>query len=167
MMEKISLEEYRARTGLLDTEAQFELAWEYFRGRGVPKDLHMAIALLRQLEQKLPELARYNIAKMKCLVDDPSFAEDIRADCDAGYGPALYLVGVSSKKKGTQIGASEAIRYFQAGSQSGHLPSKMLLWRVSKLGFWRRLASAPAYLLLVFRSIKLASRNRNDVRVLI
>ena len=54
----------------------------------------MAIALLRQLEEKSPELARFNIAKMKYLVGDASFKDDIQADCDAGFGPALYLMGI-------------------------------------------------------------------------
>lgn len=65
-MVKLSLEqeyrsqgEYRRRAALGDTEALFHLAWDYFKGRLVSKDVSMAMALLRQLEEKSPEWARW------------------------------------------------------------------------------------------------------------
>jgi TPR repeat protein len=164
-MVKASIEEYRQRAARGDTEALFELAWGHFRGDLLPKDIEMAIALLRQMEERSPQLARFNIAKMKYLVGDASFVDDIRTDCDTGFGPALYLMGIYLNKRGRQIAASEAIPYFRAASHAGHLPSKILLWRFSRLGFWRRLATAiPAYS-TAFRFIAISLRNRNDVRV--
>jgi hypothetical protein len=66
----------------------------------------MAIALLRQMEETSPQLARFNIAKMKYLAGDASFQDDIRVDCDAGFGPALYLIRIYLKRSGDQTGAS-------------------------------------------------------------
>ena len=60
-----SQEEYRRRAAMGDMEALFHLAWDYFKGRLVSKDVPMAMALLRQLEEKSPEFAGFNIAKMK------------------------------------------------------------------------------------------------------
>jgi TPR repeat protein len=100
-MVKTSIEEYRQRAARGDAEALFELAWSHFRGDLVPKDFQTAIALLRQMEEKSPQLARFNIAKMKYLGGDASFQNDIRVDCDAGFGPALYLMGIYLKKEGT------------------------------------------------------------------
>ena len=149
-----------------DPEALFYLAWDYFKGRLVSKDLQMAIALLRQLEERSPEWARFNIAKMKYLEGDESLKDDIQADCDAGFGPALYLMAANSYRKGGQIGRSEAFGYFRAAAQSGHLPSKIWVWRLSNLGFWRRLATTIPLLLAGFQFIAIKVRNYNDVRVL-
>jgi len=145
IMVKTSIEEYRHRAARGDTEALFELAWGHFRGDLVPKDFQMAIALLRQMEETSPQLARFNIAKMKYLAGDASFQDDIRVDCDAGFGPALYLMGIYLKKSGDQTGASEAVSYFRAASEADHLPSKILLWRYSSLGLGvaSRLRSLP------------------------
>jgi TPR repeat protein len=60
-----SQEEYRRRAALGDTEALFHLAWDYYKGRLVTKDVPMAMALLRQLEEKSPEWARFNTNGLK------------------------------------------------------------------------------------------------------
>jgi TPR repeat protein len=160
-MTKTSIEEYRQRATMGSPEAIFDLAWEYFRERKSAEDLQMAIATLRRLEEKHPEWAHFNIAKMKYFVGDSSLKEDIRADCDAGFGPALYLMGLYSKM---QRRKDEEISYFRAAAQRGHIPSKVTLWRFSS--FRRRVVTAiPTYLLL-FRWIALALRNPTDVRVL-
>ncbi|WP_315731455.1 MULTISPECIES: hypothetical protein [unclassified Bradyrhizobium] len=162
IMVEPSLEQYRQQAATGDPGAIFDLAWKYFRERKSAEDLQMAITTLRQLEEKHPEWARFNIAKMKYIVGDASFKEDIQADCDAGFGPSLYLMGLFCRK--TQGGANEAISYFRAGAQRGHLPSKILLWRSS--GFRLRVASAfPTYLAAV-RWLAIALRNPTDVRVL-
>jgi TPR repeat protein len=158
-------EEYRRRAAMGDTEALFYLAWDYFKGRVVSKDLQVAITLLRQLEEKSPELARFNIAKMKYLVGDESLKDDIQADCDAGFGPALYLMAANSYRKRGQTGSSEALRYFRAAAQSGHLLSKIWFWRLSKPGFWGRLATASPMCLTGLRFIAVKVRDSNDVRV--
>lgn len=72
-------EEYRRRAAMGDTEALFHVAWEYFKGRVVSRDLEMAISLLRQLEENSPEWARFNIAKMKFFVGDASLKDDLQA----------------------------------------------------------------------------------------
>lgn len=149
-----------------DPEALFYLAWDYFKGRLVEKDVQAAIALLRQLEEKSPEWARFNIAKMKYREGDVSLKDDIKIDCDTGFGPALYLMATDSFRKGGQLGKSEALGYFRAAAQSGHIPSKIWVWRLSKLGFWRRLATAIPVYLMGFRFIAIKVRDPNDVRVL-
>jgi TPR repeat protein len=95
-----TFEEYRRRAAMGDTDALFYMARYYFKGRLVPRDLQVAIAFLRQLEEKSPELARFNIAKMKYLVGDASLKDDIQVDCDAGFGPALYLMAANSYREG-------------------------------------------------------------------
>ena len=102
---------------------------------------------------------------MKYLGGDASFQDDIRVDCDAGFGPALYLMGIYLKKRGDHIGASEAVSYFRGASEAGHLPSKILLWRYSSLSLGRRIATAIPTYLTALRFIAIAFRNRNDVRV--
>jgi TPR repeat protein len=166
-MNSAELEEFRQRAALGETAAQLKLAWEYFRGDVVPKDVDSAIELLRQVELKAPELARFNIAKIKLLEGDDSFVEDIRRDCAAGFGPTLYLMGVYSKKKaGGEKGLSEAIGYFRAAAQNGHLPSEFLVWRLSKLGFWQRLATAiPAHRTFI-RMVGIRWRDTDDARIL-
>jgi TPR repeat protein len=160
-----SFEEYRRRATLGDTEALFYVAWEYFKGEVVPKNIELAIASLRQLEETSPQLARFNIAKMKYLVRDSSLGEDLKADCDAGFGPALYLMAAHSYREGGKTGTSDAIRYFRAAAQGGHLESKIWLWRLSNRGFWRRLATAGPVFLIALRFIAIKLRDSNDVRI--
>jgi TPR repeat protein len=160
-----SQEEYRRRAALGDTDALFHLAWDYFKGRLVSKDVPMAMAVLRQLEEKSPEWARFNIAKMKYLERDASFRDDIKADCDAGYGPALYLMAADLTRNGVETNKSEALGYFRAAAQSGHIPSKILSWRLSNLGLWRRLATVVPLSWTALRFVTISMRNLNDVRV--
>jgi TPR repeat protein len=160
-----SQEEYRRRAAMGDTDALFHLAWDYFKGRLVAKDTPMAIALLRRLEKKSPEFARFNIAKMKYLEGDESLKDDIQADCDAGFGPALYLMAANSYRKGGQVGLIEAFGYFRAAAQSGHLLSKVWVWRLSNPRFWRRLMTAVPACLTVLRFVAIKVRNSRDVRV--
>jgi TPR repeat protein len=161
IMAKPSLDEYRQQAATGEPGAIFDLAWEYFRERKSAEDVRMAITTLRELEKEHPEWARFNIAKMKFIVGDASFKEDVQADCDAGFGPSLYLVGLYCRKHG---GTNEAISYFRAGAQRGHLPSKILLWR--SFGFRRRVASAISAYVAAFRWAAIALRNPTDVRVL-
>jgi hypothetical protein len=80
---------------------------------------------------------------------------------DAGFGPALYLMAANSQRKGRQMSKSEAIGYFRAAAQSGHIPSKIWVWRLSKLGFWRRLARVIPLLFTVVRFFAIGVRNYN------
>jgi TPR repeat protein len=158
-----SLEEYRRQAATGDPGAIFDLAWQYFRERKGAEDVRMAITTFRQLEEKHPEWAHFNIAKMKIIAGDASFKEDIQADCDAGFGPSCYLLGLFYRKQ--QGGTNEAISYFRAGAESGHLPSKVLLWRYS--GFLRRVATLIPIYLTGFRWVAIALRNPTDVHVLV
>jgi TPR repeat protein len=166
-MAKLTLEDYRRQAEMGNPQALFDLACLYYWGRGVSKDVETAIALLRRLEMNAPEWAqwaRFNIAKMKYYERDASLRDYTKPDCDAGFGPALYLMGVYSTREGGEIGSSEAIKYFRAAAQSGHAMSEFLLWKESKAGFWRRLATAiPAYLALL-RFAAIGVRNEKDVR---
>jgi TPR repeat protein len=161
------IEGYRQRAAAGDPDAEYALAWEYVRGEFVPKDTRVAIQLLREFEKTCPELARFNIAKIKYAEDDCSFVDDIRADCAAGFGPSLYLMGVYSLKKvGGEKGRASAIEFFNAGAENGHLPSEFAVWRLSKLGWWRRLATViPAHGLFL-RGFRIAYRNEGDIRIL-
>jgi TPR repeat protein len=161
MVRENRIEEYRQRADRGDTDALYLLAWEYYRGELVPKDVGAAIALFRQLEETQPLLARFSIAKIKYAEGDNSLVDDIRADCAAGFGPSLYLMGsYSLKKVGGKNGLASAIGYYSAAAQNGHWPSEFQVWRLSKLGLRRRLATAiPA-----FRALQrvLAARWRNE-----
>jgi TPR repeat protein len=168
MVRTNKIEEYRQRAAAGDPSAQFSLAWEYFMGEFVSKDLGSAIALLRLLEETYPEVARFNIAKMKYVEDDNSLVEDLQADCAAGFGPSLYLMGsYSLKKVGGEQGRTNAIEYFRAAARNGHLPSEFLFWRHGKLGLWRRLVTAvPAFRAYLRAAVINASDDR-DLRALI
>jgi TPR repeat protein len=161
-------EELRRRAALGEARAQLQLAWEYAKGEIVPKNIDTAIGLLGQMESKAPQLARFNIAKIRYLEGDyRSFVEELRQDCAAGFGPALYLMGVYSKRKvGGDEGLREAIRYYRAAAQNGHLPSEFLVWRLGKLGLWQRFATAiPAHRTFM-RLIAIRWRDEDDIRVL-
>lgn len=162
IMVKTSLDEYRRQAATGSPEAIFDLAWEYFNEQKSAEDLQMAIATLRRLEEKHPEWAHFNIAKMKYFVGDASLKEDIQADCDAGFGPSLYLLGLYSRKQGRK---DEAISYFRAGAQSGHIPSKIAVWRSFR--FARRVVTIIPTHLTAFRWFSIALRNPTDVRVLV
>ncbi|MGV7217587.1 hypothetical protein [Bradyrhizobium sp. UFLA05-112] len=150
-----------------DADALYRLAWEYFRGEFVPKDAVAAIAQLRQWERTNPELARFNIAKMKYAEGDASFIEEIRADCSAGFGPSLYLMGVYSLNRvGGQSGLASAVEYFGRAAQMGHLPSQYFVWKISKLGLRRRLTTAIPALRAALAVAAAAWRNESNERTL-
>lgn len=160
-------DEYRRRAAQGDPNAQLALAWEYMKGDALPKNVDTAFAILRELEVTAPKLARFNIAKMKYLLSDWTFAEEIRGDCDAGFGPALYLMGVYSKQKvGGDNGLREAIEYFLSAARHGHLPSEFQAWKLAKLGARRRLATLiPAYVTFI-RMLIIRWRDIDDIRIL-
>jgi TPR repeat protein len=161
------VEEYRQQAAGGDPDAMYRLAWEYFRGEFVPEDVGAAIAQLRQWEGTNPELARFNIAKMKYAEGDNSFIDDIRADCAAGFGPSLYLMGVHSLNRVEgEAGQAHAIEYFGAAAQNGHLPSQFFVWKLSKLGLWQRLATAIPALRAALATAVAAWRNENNERTL-
>jgi TPR repeat protein len=163
--ERRSQDEYRRRAALGDPDAQFYLAWDYFKGRLVAKDIPTAISFLRQLEKTSPQLARFNIAKMKYLVGDDSLKDDIRIDCEAGFGPALYLMAGNSYRKGSQTDLAEALSYFEAAARNGHLLSRIWAWRLSRRGFWHRVATSISLLPMIVQIIVVMMRNEKDVRV--
>ena len=88
------LSESRVRAAQGEPVAQIALAWEHARGELIPKDLDAALALFREAERTEPQLARFNPAKAKFLNGDSTFRGELVADCEAGYGPSLYLMGV-------------------------------------------------------------------------
>jgi hypothetical protein len=124
-----------------------------------------AISFLRQLEKTSPQLARFNIAKMKYLVGDDSLKDDIRIDCEAGFGPALYLMAGNSYRKGSQTDLAEALSYFEAAARNGHLLSRIWAWRLSRRGFWHRVATSISLLPMIVQIIVVMMRNEKDVRV--
>lgn len=160
-----NIDEYRKRAAAGDPDAQYVLAWEYFKGEFVPKDVGSAIALLRQMEKSSPELARFNIAKIKYAEGDEFLVDDLRTDCAAGFGPSLYLMACYYLKKvGGKDGRTRAAEYFCAAAQNGHLPSEFPAWRYSKMGFRRRLTTIiPAFRGLV-RYAADATRNEGELR---
>ena len=166
-MNNTTLEEYRRRAKRGEPNAQLELAWEYMKGEALPKDIDAAFALLRELEVAAPRLARFNIAKIKYLLGDQTFAEEIRADCEAGFGPSLYLMGVYSKQRvNGEKGLREAINYFRFAAREGHLPSEFQVWRIAKVGTWQRLATTiPAFLTFI-RMVGIRWRDVDDIRIL-
>jgi hypothetical protein len=162
------VDEYRQQAARGDPDAQYRLAWEYLRGEFIPKDVGAAIALLWQWEKTNPELARFNIAKIKYAEGDGSFTDDIRADCAAGFGPSLYLMAVYSLNKvGGKSGRASAIEYFGAAAQRGHRPSEFFVWKLSKLGVRRRLFTAIPAFQAALAVASAAWRNENDERTLV
>jgi TPR repeat protein len=161
------VEGYRRRADRGDPDAQYRLAWEYFRGEFVPKDVGAAIAQLRKWEETNPELARSNIAKMRYAEGDSSFIDEIQADCAAGFGPSLYLMGVHSLNRvGGESGRTSAIDLFAAAAQHGYLPSRYFVWKLSKPGIWRRILTAIPAFRAALAVATAAWRNENDERTL-
>lgn len=67
------------------------------------------------------------LAKAMILNRDPAFGEVIRRDCEAGFGPALYLMGVV-EARGTfhPKNVEQAICYFSLPARDHHLTSEFL-----------------------------------------
>jgi TPR repeat protein len=159
-----SIDEIRRRAALGEARAQFELAWEYVRGDVIPKDVNAAIAIFRQMEANAPELARFNIAKIKLLENDDTGLDELEKDCRKGFGPACYLMGVYAKQRKGDL--ERAIMCWRAGADSGHLPSEYLAWRLTQMSLWQRIRTTiPAHRLLI-RSLRLRWRDADDVRIL-
>ncbi len=161
---RTDIDEIRRRAALGETRAQHELAWEYVRGDVLPKDLNAAIAILRQMEMNAPELARFNIAKIKLLDNDDSGLDELQEDCTRGFGPACYLMGVHAKQRKGDL--ERAIAYWRAGAESGHLPSKFLVWRLTPMPLWQRIATAIPAQKIFIHLLRLRWRDADDVRIL-
>jgi hypothetical protein len=81
-------EELRRRAALGEARAQLQLAWEYAKGEIVTKNIDTAIGLLREMESKAPQLARFNIAKKSDILKEitihslKNFDKTARLDLD-------------------------------------------------------------------------------------
>lgn len=150
-----------------DAKAQLDVAWEYYHGVIVNKNVSLAISMLRELERSSPEVARFHIAKIKLLENDSSFAEEIRSDCAAGFGPSLYLMGAALKnnlREGEDL--SEAVRYFSDAADVGHLPSQILAWRLGERSRWKRFITIIPVLKASIRMVVVRAHDVNDIRAL-
>jgi TPR repeat protein len=166
------IEQITLRAAFGNANAQIELAWELIKGKRVEKDVAAAISLFREAESRKPRIARFNLAKAKLLEGDPTFQNDIREDCSAGFGPALWLMGMHalrrmrvSRGKPRQEALDEALRYFRLGVENGHFPSIAPIWRYGWRP-WKRFWSLTYVVPLAFRWIRIKLRNENDERVL-
>jgi TPR repeat protein len=72
--EYASQSEYHREAAPGDADVPPRLAWDYFNGRSVSRAFEMAFSLLRQLEAKSPDWARFNVAKMKFPEEDDFFS---------------------------------------------------------------------------------------------
>jgi TPR repeat protein len=148
-------------------DAQIVMAWEYAKGKLVPKDFDRAIALFRAAEPARGRLARFNLAKAMILNGDPSFSDVIRQDCDGGFGPALYLMGVT-EARGTfhERNVDKALHFFSLGAKDHHLLSACFAWRLQRKSFIGWLTSLPYGIGLGLRVTVLNFRDPNDLRIL-
>jgi hypothetical protein len=77
-------------------------------------------------------------------------------------------MGMYSRRRiGGDQGRREALEYFRAAAEHGHLPSELQFWRHSKLGLWRRLATIISVHYTLIRVVTLRRRNVNDIRILV
>jgi hypothetical protein len=155
------------RAAVGDPYAQISLAWEYVLGERVDEDFLKAEALLRGAETKKPELARFYLAKAKILRRDASFVADLAHDCDAGYAPALYLMGAAADR-GLLPGDKHQtmIHYFSLAAQHGHLVASFFVWRETRKSMIDWLVTFPAAARLFFRIVAVKFRDSYDPRVL-
>jgi len=166
------LKETERRAGLGDADAQIALAWQHIKGELVEKDIAHAISLFREAELQKPKIARFNLAKAKILEVDRTFQDDILQDCNAGFGPALWLMGMFELRRmyalrgePRQKALDEALKYFRSATQNGHLPSEAKVWRLER-GLWSRLWSSKYVARLTFRMVATKVRNEDDERIL-
>jgi hypothetical protein len=138
----------------------------------VEKDVLKATGLFREAESKKPRIARFNLAKAKILGGDPTFQDDIREDCSADFGPALWLMGMYALRRrralrgaARQEALDEALRYFRLGAETGHLPSEAKVWRYG-WSLWKRFWSFRYVAQLTARMVQVRFRNERDERVL-
>ncbi|HEX5315130.1 MAG TPA: hypothetical protein VFX22_00655, partial [Candidatus Kapabacteria bacterium] len=150
-----------------DADAQIVMAWEYIKGRRVPKDLDRAVALFRAAEPTKGRLARFNLGKAMIFADDASFADVLREDCEAGFGPALYLMGVAEARgKFGSKNVDQAIRYFSLAARDNHLLSEVFAWRLQKKSILQWVKTFPHGMRLMLKVAVLEWRDRNDLRIL-
>jgi len=149
-----------------DPDAQIIVAWEYAKGKLVAKDLSRAVALFRAAEPAKGRLARFNLAKVLMMNRDQSFEEVIRQDCNAGFGPALYLMGVA-EFKGIfhDRNIERAVEYFSAAAQDNHVTSEFFAWRLQKKSILRWLVTLPYGIGLSFRGFAICLRDPDDLRM--
>jgi TPR repeat protein len=166
------LKDTQRRAAFGNADAQIALAWEHIKGRLVEKNVARAISLFREAESQKPRIARFNLAKAKILEGDPSFQDDIREDCSAGFGPALWLMGISalrrmraSRGEPRQEALDEALRYLRLGAEKGHFPSEAAVWRYG-LSPWKRFWSLESVAQNILRWGRVWFRNERDERVL-
>ena len=161
------LEDIQERAAEGDPNAQIALAWEHVKGSVVERSFPRAVELFRRAEFKEPRLARFNLAKAKIMESDDSFKEDIASDCRDGFGPALFLMAMNAKR-GYRFRKSpqNSIEYFRLAAKNGHLISEILLWRLERPNYLKRLGTLLPFLRLTFRAMRIKYRDRNDIRVL-
>lgn len=150
-----------------DPDAQIRMAWEYVRGKAVPKDVGRAVALFRAAEPSRGRLARFYLAKALIMNGDASFSSVIRQDCDSGFGPALYLMGVVAQQG--RLGARDtekAVQYFSLAARDNHLPSEVYAWRLESKSIWCWVVTFPYGFALSMRTIALYFKDPYDLRVL-
>lgn len=150
-----------------DPDAQIVMAWEYIKGKRVPKDLDHAIALFRAAEPAKGRLARFNLGKAMIFSHDPSFADVLRGDCEAGFGPALYLMGAVEARGifGTR-NLDQAVRYFSLAARDNHLVSGFFAWRLQRKSLLQWIKTLPQAMHLSLKVIALEWRDPNDLRIL-
>lgn len=124
-MNSAELKAYEGMADRGDLSAQMYLAWEYFEGKSVPKNVNRAYELLNLAVQSGNQYARFYFGKMMWIMKDPAIFELMQPDVDTSYGPALYLMGLC-EEFGT-FGPSNlplALRYYQRAGAAGHLISQ-------------------------------------------
>jgi TPR repeat protein len=166
------LQDLKRRVAVGNADAQIALAWAHIKGNLVEKDVARAISLFRQAESRKPRIARFNLAKAKLLEGDPTFRDDIREDCNAGFGPALWLMGMhalqrmrESRGEPRQESLDEALRYFRLGAEKNHFPSIAATWRYG-WSPWKQFWSLTYVVPLAVRWVRIKLENENDERVL-
>jgi TPR repeat protein len=149
-----------------DPDAQIVVAWEYVKGKLIPKDFDRAVALFKAAERSKGRLARFNLAKAMLLNRDPSFRNVISDDCAAGFGPALYLMGVSEAKGifGNK-NLDEAVRYFSLAARDGHITSEFFAWRLQRKSVVCWIRTMPYAVRLTLRYIPIYLADSTDLRV--
>lgn len=150
-----------------DPDALIVVAWEYVKGDLLEKDFDRAVTLFREAEKTRPELARFNLAKAKISVGNETFSKDIRQDCDAGFGPALYLMGaVEANGVFHDKDIDQAIHYFLRAAQSNHLVSEFFAWRLTTKNLAQWIRTSPRALLVFLKAFAIKLRSADDLRVL-
>lgn len=150
-----------------DPDAQIVMAWEYAKGKLVPKDFDRAVALFRAAEPARGRLARLALARAMIINRDHSFNEVIRQDCEAGFGPALYLMGVVALQGYfSERNVDQAVQYFSLAALDNHLPSKFYAWRNQRKSILEWLVTSPRFAGVALKVVFLSMRDPKDPRIL-